>query len=123
MSSTFQQGTAIHNPFNRETFTFSGSDEDAQVARFGVTLEKGGTGGGNAFVHIHPQADERFAVRSGRLKVMLDGKEHFLGSGQDIVVPRGRPHSFANVSEGPRRSRWSCVRRSSTSASSPILPV
>ena len=100
MPSTLQQGAVIRNRFNGETFTFSGPLDDRQVARFDVTLEKGGTGGANAFVHIHPVADERFTVRSGRLKVVLDGKECFLGAGEDIVVPRGRPHFFANANEG-----------------------
>jgi Cupin domain len=41
-----------------------------------------------------------FAVRSGRLKVVLDDKEHFVGPGADIVVPRGRPHFFVNANDG-----------------------
>jgi mannose-6-phosphate isomerase-like protein (cupin superfamily) len=100
MPSMLRQGAVIHNRFNGETFIFSGPLEDPQVARFDVTLEQGGTGGGNAFLHVHPRADERFAVRSGRLMVMLDGKEHHLEAGEDILVPRGRPHFFANASGG-----------------------
>jgi mannose-6-phosphate isomerase-like protein (cupin superfamily) len=96
MPSTLELGAVIRNPFSRETFTFSGSADDPEVARFDIALEPGGTGGANALVHFHPKADERFAVRSGRLKVVLDDKEHFIGPGEDIVVPRGRPHFFAN---------------------------
>lgn len=100
MPSTLHLGAVIRNPFNGETFTFSGPPDDPQVARFEVRLEKGGTGGSNAFPHVHPAADERFAVTSGRLQVVLDGREHLLEAGEDIIVPRGRPHFFANASEG-----------------------
>jgi mannose-6-phosphate isomerase-like protein (cupin superfamily) len=99
-SSTFVLGAVIRNPFSRETFTFSGSADDPQVARFDIALEPGGTGGANAIVHFHPKADERFAVRSGRLKVVVDGTENFIVQGEDIVVPRGRPHFFTNADGG-----------------------
>ena len=100
MPSTLQQGAIFRNPFSRETFTFSASLDDPQVARFDITLELGGAGGANAIEHFHPKADERFAVKSGRLKVVLDGEEHFIGPGEDVVVPRGRTHFFANAYDG-----------------------
>jgi mannose-6-phosphate isomerase-like protein (cupin superfamily) len=100
MPFPLQQGAVIHNRFNRETFTFWATPDDPQVARFDVALERGGTGGGNAFLHVHPKSDERFAVRSGRLKLMLDGKERLLEAGEDFVVPRRRPHFFANANDG-----------------------
>jgi hypothetical protein len=39
-----------------------------------VVLGKGGSGGGNAPVHVHPLAEERFLVTSGRIKVVFDGR-------------------------------------------------
>jgi mannose-6-phosphate isomerase-like protein (cupin superfamily) len=98
--STLELGTVIRNPFSRETFTFSGSADDPEVACFEIVLEQGGTGGANALVHFHPEANEHFAVRSGRLKVMLEDKEHYVGSGEAIVVPRGKRHCFVNGYEG-----------------------
>ena len=56
---------------NKETFIFTGRTDDAEVARFDVVLGKGGSGGGNALVHVHP-----------------------------LVVPRGRPHYFLNGWDG-----------------------
>jgi mannose-6-phosphate isomerase-like protein (cupin superfamily) len=100
MPVSLRQGAVLRNPFNRETFIFSGPADDPEVARFEVTLEAGGSGGGNAFPHVHPLADERFAVRTGRLKVVVDGKECFVDRGHDILVPRGRPHFFANAHQG-----------------------
>ena len=52
MSSTLELGAVIRNPFSQETFTFSGSAIDPQVARFDIALEHGGTGGANALVIV-----------------------------------------------------------------------
>lgn len=96
-----EQGAVLKNAFNAETFVFSGPLDDPKVARFGVVLERGGSGGGNALVHIHPRAQERFIVRSGRVKVVIAGKAHVVGQGEEVVVPAGVPHSFANANDGP----------------------
>jgi len=93
------QGTVLCNAFNRETFIFSGPLDDPRAARFDVILEPGGSGGGNALVHVHPLADEHFTVRAGKLKVRIDGKEHVLGPGEETAVPRGRAHCFANAGD------------------------
>ena len=89
----------VRNDFNKETFIFTDTDDPA-VARFDVVLGKGGSGGGNALVHVHPLAEERFVVTSGRIKVVVDGKERVAGPGEDAVVPRGRPHYFVNGWDG-----------------------
>jgi mannose-6-phosphate isomerase-like protein (cupin superfamily) len=100
MSEMIEQGTVLRNAFNKETFIFSGPVDDPGVARFGVVLEKDGSGGGNALVHVHPGADEHFTVKSGCIKVVVDGRERIVGPGQSAVVPRGQPHYFANAGEG-----------------------
>src|SRR5438105_1379937 len=92
-------GTRLRNAFNKEIFVFSGPLDDPHVARFGVILETGGSGGGNALVHVHSGADEHFSVRSGRIKVVVDGREQFVDAGGTAIVPRGRPHYFANVGD------------------------
>jgi mannose-6-phosphate isomerase-like protein (cupin superfamily) len=96
MSAIVERGMRLRNAFNKETFVFSGPVDDPAIARFEVVLEEGGTGGGNALVHIHPCAEEHFGVRSGQIKFVVDGEEHLLGPGERIVVPRGTPHFFAN---------------------------
>jgi hypothetical protein len=57
----------------RQAFIFTGTD-DPSVASFDVVLGKGGSGSGNALVHVHPLAEERFLVTSGRIKVVFDGR-------------------------------------------------
>lgn len=91
--------TVLRNAFNNETFIFTATD-DPDVARFDVVLGKGGSGGGNALVHVHPLAEERFVVASGRIKVVIEGREHVVGPGDDAVVPKGKPHYFVNAWDG-----------------------
>jgi mannose-6-phosphate isomerase-like protein (cupin superfamily) len=100
MPETIEQGAVLRNAFNKETFIFSGPVDDPDAARFDVVLEQGGSGGGNALVHVHPRADEHFTVKTGRIKVVVDGRERIVGPGECAIVPRGRPHYFANASEG-----------------------
>ena len=79
--------TVLRNDFNKETFIFTNTD-DPNVARFDVLLGKGGSGGGNALVHVHPLAEERFLVASGRIKVVVNGREQLVGPGEQAGVRR-----------------------------------
>lgn len=69
-------GTRILNSFNKETFVFTHPYEDTISSRMDVVLAKGGSGGGNAVAHIHPETDEIFTVNSGQVMVMIDGQEY-----------------------------------------------
>jgi mannose-6-phosphate isomerase-like protein (cupin superfamily) len=100
MLSEIKRGAKLRNAFNKETFVFSGPVDDPAVARFEVILEQGGSGGGNALLHIHPGADEHFAVKSGRIKIVVEGREQIVEGGGSAVVPRGKPHFFANAGDG-----------------------
>jgi len=48
--------------------------DDPNVASLDVVLGKGGSGGGNALVHVHPLTEQRFLITSGRIKVVFDGR-------------------------------------------------
>ena len=91
-----EPGITLRNAFNGETFIFPDDPGVSDVTRFDVLLEPGGSGGGNALRHVHPQAEERFTVRAGCLVVVIAGEEHRLAAGQSAVVPRGAPHFFRN---------------------------
>ena len=67
-------GTRLVNAFNKETFIFHDPREGLPSAAFRVLLDAGGSGGGNAVAHIHPESDEHFTVHAGVLKVMIDGQ-------------------------------------------------
>ncbi|MBY0335726.1 MAG: cupin domain-containing protein [Acetobacteraceae bacterium] len=89
-------GTALHNPYNSETFLFDDAQERADLAGFRVRLGAGGSGAGNALLHVHPGADEHFRVIRGRLRVRMGDRDHPLAAGETLTVPRGTPHCFFN---------------------------
>jgi mannose-6-phosphate isomerase-like protein (cupin superfamily) len=86
---------AITNTFNRETFIFPATGTDIDLV-----LQEGGSGGGDALLHIHPLADEIFHVRAGRLKIVLGREEVSVGPGESLTVPRGIVHCFVNAAAG-----------------------
>lgn len=88
----------LRNAANGETFIFA--EDAARSGRFDVVLEPGGSGGGNALPHVHPLAEERFDVRSGRIAVTIDGAERQVGPGETALVPRGAAHFFRNAGDG-----------------------
>jgi mannose-6-phosphate isomerase-like protein (cupin superfamily) len=94
-------GTRLVNAFNKETFIFRDPREGLPSAEFQVLLDAGGGGGGNAVAHIHPRSDEHFTVRTGVLKVMIDGVPAIARAGETVTVPRGAAHYFANALDGP----------------------
>ena len=94
-------GTRLVNAFNKETFIFHDPREGLPSAEFQVLLDAGGSGGGNAVAHIHPESDEQFTVHTGVLKVMIDGVPAIARAGETVIVPRGAAHYFANAHDGP----------------------
>ncbi|WP_262269841.1 cupin domain-containing protein [Microvirga yunnanensis] len=96
---SFTPGLTLVNAFNDETFVFT-TPESTEAAEFEVRLGPGGSGGGNAMVHIHPKTDETFTVRSGRLTVSIDGQMHELRPSEMITVLAGKPHFFRNAHDG-----------------------
>jgi mannose-6-phosphate isomerase-like protein (cupin superfamily) len=94
-------GTRLINAFNRETFIFHDPREGLPSTEFQVRLEAGGSGGGNAIAHVHPESDEHFTVHAGVLKVMIGGVPAKARAGETVTVPRGTAHYFANAHDGP----------------------
>ncbi len=96
--SVFDQSSLVMcNAFNGETFIFYDEPYNPETTSFDVVLEPGGSGGGNALVHVHPVTDETFTVESGYLTVFINGKGQLLGPGQCATVHRGMPHYFENA--------------------------
>ncbi len=49
------------------------------------------------FVHLHPEAAERYAVESGVLAVNVNGTWREVTAGESLTVPPGTPHTFRNT--------------------------
>ena len=99
-SATRSASLFLSNAFNKETFIFPLPLNSSSRICNDVVLETGGSGGGDGLEHIHPEADEIFAVKSGRLKIVANGQAHFVEAGQTTLIRRGVPHFFANGGEG-----------------------
>jgi mannose-6-phosphate isomerase-like protein (cupin superfamily) len=72
-------------------------------------LEVEGTwspGGSPPPPHLHPSQDEQFEIRSGRLTAVVDGREHTLGPGDRLTIPRRTPHKMWNSGEGVATALW-----------------
>jgi mannose-6-phosphate isomerase-like protein (cupin superfamily) len=54
--------------------------------------------------HVHSREDEAIYVTSGVLTVEVGSERHQVGPGSMIWLPRGVPHTFANLSDEPVRA-------------------
>jgi mannose-6-phosphate isomerase-like protein (cupin superfamily) len=60
-------------------------------------------------LHIHDTFDEGFYVLAGQLTFQVHEKVVAGGAGAFIWVPRGTPHTFANLSGHPARTLVLCA--------------
>jgi mannose-6-phosphate isomerase-like protein (cupin superfamily) len=56
--------------------------------------------------HFHPDQDERFEVRAGRLRARIGDEDRELGTGETIDIPRGTPHQMWNPGQEEARALW-----------------
>jgi quercetin dioxygenase-like cupin family protein len=56
--------------------------------------------------HLHPAQQERFTVTAGRLRFDIDGATHWVGVGEEIIVPPGAVHQVSNPHEEPAEVIW-----------------
>jgi mannose-6-phosphate isomerase-like protein (cupin superfamily) len=73
-------------------------ETNGEVSRIEIILEGDQIG---PLTHIHPSQRERYYVSDGELTVKLGGKKTDLKAGDQIEVPVGAAHTFANRSDRP----------------------
>jgi quercetin dioxygenase-like cupin family protein len=56
--------------------------------------------------HFHPKQEEIFAVLSGSLRFVVDGREQMVSPGDRIVIPPGAVHAASNPSSEETRVIW-----------------
>ena len=49
--------------------------------------------------HFHPTYDEHFDILVGDFIFKIDGKERSAGAGEEILIPKGIPHTFRCVGD------------------------
>jgi mannose-6-phosphate isomerase-like protein (cupin superfamily) len=89
-------GQILSNPVSGETIEFvqTASDTNGELLAVDLTLTSDGRVPGT---HVHPEQEERFEVRSGRMKFKLGFKTIIAGPGETVVVPAGKSHRFSNA--------------------------
>lgn len=51
--------------------------------------------------HLHPRMREVFRVIDGEVRFLVDGQEHIVGAGSEVIAEPGSVHTFQNVSGRP----------------------
>lgn len=87
---------AFVNPVSKETFHYLKADAESCVMNWRVE-----PGGYVPFEHIHLNQDEIFEVKSGVIRLLMDGKETIAHAGETVIVPTGVAHIAFNHANTP----------------------
>jgi len=79
------------NPITGETFECISFTGDCYRMKWTVAPK-----GYVPLEHIHCYQDEIFYVKSGRLKLRIEGTEYLASAGESIMVPKGNSHLAEN---------------------------
>lgn len=90
------KGQKLVDKFTRDSFEFIEASSDTNGER--VTLKSKGQ---TVDDHIHILQEESFKVLSGRLTCFLDGKQHNINAGEEIVLPKNKAHNHYNLDDEP----------------------
>jgi quercetin dioxygenase-like cupin family protein len=92
-------GQVLDNPISGERFVFhqTASDTGGQLLAFDLVLTPDGRVPGG---HVHPVQEERFQVQRGRVKFRRGLRTVVAEPGEEVVVPPGSYHRFANAGAG-----------------------
>jgi quercetin dioxygenase-like cupin family protein len=95
-------GLIVDNPVSGERFVFRTTAEDTggELLAFELEVPPGGRVPGG---HVHPAQEERFEVTSGTMRFKKGLRWVTAESGDEVIVPAGTSHRFANVGERPAK--------------------
>jgi quercetin dioxygenase-like cupin family protein len=82
------------NPFTGQVIRFVEETEDRLVMESTYRA-----GGAPAPPHLHPSQEERFEVIEGGVRANVEGAEHTLRAGDELLVPAGTMHDFGGLSD------------------------
>src|SRR5262245_11820580 len=91
-------GDIMTSPATGETFKFikTAADTDGELLQIEMVIAAGG-GAKSVPPHIHPKQEERFYIKTGEIKFLLDGKEFVAGPGETVIIPAGAVHTWWNA--------------------------
>jgi quercetin dioxygenase-like cupin family protein len=92
-------GQTLVNPVSGERITFrtTSAESNGELVAIDLELPPGGRVPGR--LHLHPRQEERFEVASGTMRFRIRRERLLAGAGDNVVVPPGVPHDFANDSD------------------------
>jgi quercetin dioxygenase-like cupin family protein len=98
MTNMTHAGDRFENPATRETgrIITGAGDTDGRYMQSETRVRPGGA---VSVAHRHRECTERFEVLEGELTVQLDGETRTLAPGEQITIPPGAAHHYANTSE------------------------
>ena len=94
-------GKSLSNPATGQTLTFLELSPELLVME--TTYQAGGP---EAPEHFHPVQSERFVALEGAVRVVVNGHERRLESGEDLTLPPGTRHRFGALADQSCRVRW-----------------
>ena len=93
-------GATIEGPVGGPlTFKARGNETNGTLTAFENVIPPGQ----GPPLHQHANEDELWYVLEGALRFKLNVEMHSAPAGSFVFVPRGTPHCFQNVGEGPAR--------------------
>src|SRR5262245_5100882 len=99
----YPKGAQIDNPVTGELGILNKAPWEGEDSSLEAELRVQ-PGGAVAGEHVHPDFDERFRVKTGRIAFKLDGSESVAGPGEVVEIPRGSWHDWWNASDDEEAS-------------------
>lgn len=81
----------------------------AEQSKGAITIVEGTMHGGGPPLHIHDAEDEVYIVLEGVLNFQVGKQRGTLATGEVLWLPRGIPHTVANLSDAPCRWIATCA--------------
>ena len=94
------EGLTIRNPLGGRLTFKARSDETGGACTAIETVNGPGDG---PPLHVHPDLDEAIYVLEGTFRIALGGEVRDAPAGTFAWIPRGAPHTWQNVGDGPGR--------------------
>ncbi|MEV3902199.1 cupin domain-containing protein [Mycobacterium sp. NPDC050551] len=88
-------GDTIEHPLTGERLTFLETAATTGGTFLKLSIEMA-AGGFLPRPHVHPRAEERFEIVSGRVQIKTAGTTRVAEAGELVVVPRGADHVWGN---------------------------
>lgn len=94
------KGQVLVDKFTGDTIEFLETSADTNGER--VTMKWSLKSKGQTVDdHIHLLQEESFKILSGRMTYLLDGEVHYAKAGEEVILPKNKPHNHYNTDDEP----------------------